>query len=59
MLATIRARLAVYEANHWLPNIETAKRQIKELEAVIKKLEEADAADMDTAEGGNGCQQEN
>lgn len=58
-LATIRARLAVYEANHWLPNIETAKRQIKELEAVIKKLEEADAADMDTAEGGNGCQQEN
>ena len=58
-LATIRARLVVYEANHWLPNIKTAKRQIKELESIIKKLEETDSDDINTAKGGNGCQHEN
>lgn len=52
-LATIRARLVVYEANHWLPNIETAKRQIMELESIIKKLEETDSDDINTAKGRN------
>ena len=30
-LATIKSRLAIYEANNWTPNIETAKRQIQEI----------------------------
>lgn len=39
-LATIKSRLAIYEANNWTPNIETAKRQIQELKNIIQKLEE-------------------
>lgn len=39
-LATIKSRLVIYEANGWTPNIETAKRQIGELENIIQKLEE-------------------
>lgn len=38
-LATIKARLPIYEANGWKPNIETAKRQIIELENLIARLE--------------------
>lgn len=39
-LAAIKSRLPIYEANGWIANIETAKRQIKELENIIQKLEE-------------------
>ena len=44
-LATIKARLPIYEANDWKPNIETAKRQIKELEDLIAQLEKEEDLD--------------
>lgn len=44
-LATIKSRLIIYESNNWLPNIETAKRQIRELEDIISKLEETEDND--------------
>ena len=44
-LATIKARLPIYEANGWKPNIETAKRQIIELENLIARLETEEDAD--------------
>ena len=39
-LAAVKSRLVVYEANNWANNIETAKRQIQELENIIQILEE-------------------
>lgn len=39
-LATVKSRLVIYEANNWANNIETAKRQIQELENIIQILEE-------------------
>lgn len=39
-LAAIKSRLAIYKANGWTQNIETATKQIKELESIIQKLEE-------------------
>ena len=44
-LATIKARLPIYEANDWKPNIETAKRQIAELENLIARLEGEEESD--------------
>lgn len=39
-LSTLQSKLVIFEANNWENNIVTARRQIKELEDIIKKLEE-------------------
>lgn len=38
-LDTIKKALPIYEVNGWINNIVTAKRQIKELEGIIERLE--------------------
>lgn len=40
-----KARLPIYEANGWIPNVLTTKRQIQELKELIKKLEEMEDTD--------------
>lgn len=47
-LATIKSKLVIYEANNWIPNIETAKKQISELENIIQKLEKKEGINANT-----------
>lgn len=44
-LDTIQSRLPIYEANNWIPNIETAKEQISILTGFIERLEEKEDID--------------
>ena len=44
-LLAIKAKMPIFEANGWTDNIETAKKQIQQLEAIIQKLEEKEDSD--------------
>lgn len=44
-LLAIKAKMPIFEANGWTDNIETAKKQIKQLETIIEKLEEKEDSD--------------